>query len=421
MANFATVITNAGTALQTQALGSGAAVQFNAAYIGDGVPAAQANKVAFTSLVHSVRQVNIGVPSFVQDPGGNHTDIPVQVTNEGLSVPVYVREIGIFARIGTGTPVLYAYSWLTDSGDSGDNTLLPPPSGVDYNVVRNYVVSCIVGQLDTAHVTVNTSPATMIRYDQMQTFVAQAVLPLSARIDALTASQIATVAPQERKAFSNVQDYLSGLWDGLKSFVGYNPSSFATAAQGTKADSALPATSRAADSAKLNGQAPSYYLSYSNLANTPAIPTVPAYSTTTPLADGTATAGTANSISRGNHRHPIPTRSSLGMGSLLYSYSGGAWLTSFNVPRLQEYTMYAVRLNDSNTVIPCFRHSTDFRGCSAVGTFSAGSNKATFYTVFLKISGETLFEDDTHGCQSFVNNTTGGATNRYVAEIRGIY
>jgi hypothetical protein len=322
MANFAQIITQAGTYLQTQALGNGEVVQFVSAYIGDGVPGASDDKTAYTSLINQTLQANIGVASFVNDDAGSHTDIPVQVTNQGISVPYYVREIGVFAKVGTGLPVLYTYLWLTDTGDNGDNTLLPPPSGVDYNVVRNYVASCFIGQLDVTRVTINTSPATMIRFDQMQSFVSQQVVPLQTQVEALEAIVIPADAPVDsqtpsssRPTWTNVQAFLTGLWSSLKSFFGYSPSSFATSAQGAKADAALPATSKAADSALLNGQNAAYYLNYTNATNKPTIPTVPAYSTSTTLAAGTASAGTANTIARGDHRHPNPTSTSASITS----------------------------------------------------------------------------------------------------------
>ena len=54
----------------------------------------------------------------------------------------------------------------------------------------------------------------------------------------------------------------------------------------------------------LNEQNAAYYLNYRNFTNCPTIPSVPPYNTTNPLAAGTATAGTANTIARGDHRHP---------------------------------------------------------------------------------------------------------------------
>lgn len=88
---------------------------------------------------------------------------------------------------------------------------------------------------------------------------------------------------------------------------------------------ALGAGERAADSAKLGGQQPSYYLNYNNLSGRPSIPSP---SGSTPKALGTAAVGTSSYYARADHVHTLPSLATLGaQKKITYgsaSPSGGA-------------------------------------------------------------------------------------------------
>jgi len=323
MATFESTVTNNGTNLLSQAIGSGTPLTLTRAVIGDGKPTTGENPAAFTALKNQTLNGLLGEMTYQPDDTG-YIQIPVQVTNQGVLVPTYVREIGIYAKIGAGSEVLYAYAYTTDVIDGGDNTLLPPPADVEYNVVRNYVMAVYISILDVGSVTVNVSPNTMIKYAQMQEYVDPIITALQNVIALLTATDIRSTAPSENASWTTVQNYLTGMWAALKGLSGKRSSDFATAVQGVKADNALPSANYTAadvfakvkslstsgaglDSDYLDGQHGSYYLNYNNLNNRPAIPTVPTAYTNTPSALGTASAGSSAQWARGDHVHRLPT------------------------------------------------------------------------------------------------------------------
>lgn len=357
MATFESTVTNNGTNLLSQAIGSGTPLTLTRAVIGDGKPTTGENPAAFTALKNQTLDGLLGEMSYQPDDTG-YIQIPVQVTNQGVLVATYVREIGIYAKIGSGSEVLYAYAYTTDVVDGGDNTLLPPPADVEYNVVRNYVMAVYISILDVGSVTVNVSPDTMIKYTQMQSYVDPKITALQDVIAGLTAANIKATAPPENSSWSNVQTYLAGMWNALKGLSGKKSSDFATATQGIKADNALPSANYTAadvfakvkslsssgaglDSDYLDGQHGSHYLNYNNLNNKPTIPTVPSAYTSTPSAlVGTASPGSSAQWARGDHAHKLPTPSEIGAvatggtaanSSLLAGYAANYFLNYNNL------------------------------------------------------------------------------------------
>lgn len=328
MATFESTVTNNGTNLLSQAIGSGTPLTLTRAVIGDGKPTSGENPATFTALKNQTLDGLLGEMSYQPDDTG-YIQIPVQVTNQGVLAPTYVREIGIYARVGAGSEVLYAYAYTTDEADGGDNTLLPPPADVEYNVVRNYVMAVYISILDVGSVTVNVSPNTMIKYTQMQEYVDPRITALQNLISNLTGDDINATAPSENASWTTVQKYLAGIWASIKGLSGKKSSDFATAVQGVKADNALPSANYTAadvfakvkslstsgaglDSDYLDGQHGSYYLNYNNLYNRPTIPTVPSAYTGTPSALGVASSGSSAQWARGDHVHKLPTPAEIG-------------------------------------------------------------------------------------------------------------
>lgn len=329
MANFKSTVTTNGINMLSQAIGNSVTLVLTRAVIGDGKPTSGENPASFTALKNQTFNALLGEKSYISDTDTGYIQIPVQVTNSNVTAATYVREIGIYGKVGNGAETLYAYAYCTDSGDSGDNTLLPPPADVEYNVVRNYMIAVYISILDIGNITVNVSPSTMIKYSQMREYIDPKIEHLQDAIDNIQSSDVVATAPEENKSWNNVQAYLTGIWNSLKGLSGKKASDFATAVQGRKADNALPKTDFTADNIfnmilgkdgasstldadLLDGQHGSYYLNYNNFTNKPTIPTVPNAYTSTPSPLGTPSAGSSGYWARGDHVHPIPTLSDIG-------------------------------------------------------------------------------------------------------------
>jgi|GEM_PF-1598644 len=118
MARFKTILTNAGASLLTQALAKSETVTINSVVMGEGV-FEEKDKSNITALVAPV-EVNtlLGEREFIEgDP--SLLKISIQTLNNGLTEPVPIREIGLYAE-----DTFFAYAWL--EGADTDN-ILPPP------------------------------------------------------------------------------------------------------------------------------------------------------------------------------------------------------------------------------------------------------------------------------------------------------
>jgi hypothetical protein len=108
------IITNNGLNLRQEAIATGKTVTFNYAEIGQGVPASPAAVPLLNGLVSPARQV----PVVRSESNGATHFVGVRVDNADFAQPVLMRELGLFAALEGGEPVLYGYTFAAQGYDS---------------------------------------------------------------------------------------------------------------------------------------------------------------------------------------------------------------------------------------------------------------------------------------------------------------
>jgi hypothetical protein len=123
--------TSAGRTLLAKAI-AGTELHFTRVVFGDGPLPDGANIYELTDLIHPVREAPI---SSIDVTTVGQATITVALTNEGLSMGFFAREIGIFATDPNEGEVLYAY---TNSGGYPD--YIPGQAGADvYQAILSFV------------------------------------------------------------------------------------------------------------------------------------------------------------------------------------------------------------------------------------------------------------------------------------------
>jgi hypothetical protein len=108
------ILTDNGLALRQNALANQLNIAWSYAKIGEGVPANPADIPLFTDLVLPAREALI-VRS--ESDGATHK-IGIRIDNSDFDQPVLLREMGVFAAIGTDPPILYGYAYAEQGYDS---------------------------------------------------------------------------------------------------------------------------------------------------------------------------------------------------------------------------------------------------------------------------------------------------------------
>lgn len=139
------ILTKAGLQLQAQAQ-IGGELRITKIAIGDGILASGESVEDLTALKHQV--MTLGIQDMqVTDDGQSR--IRALITNDNLNTGFFVREVGVFAKIGdTGTETLYSY---TNAGDKADYL---PNKGL--NIVEEVLeVYVIVGNAQNVTCNIN--------------------------------------------------------------------------------------------------------------------------------------------------------------------------------------------------------------------------------------------------------------------------
>ena len=164
------VLTNAGRALFTNSLNQGRPVVFAFAKVGSQLPAGTDVIEDFTALKNPYNGSNAVIArKRITDEGA--LIISVQFNNTGLTSALYVKEVGIYAKLGAepgnestvpaqSDSEAILFSYLTMGAEENSDLVLPAASA---SVQRVYDIPFVFN--GSANITVTISPAAMITDD----------------------------------------------------------------------------------------------------------------------------------------------------------------------------------------------------------------------------------------------------------------
>ena len=136
MGNFTTaVVTDAGRQLINSAIGAGQQVNIINAQVGSGYPAPAQDPTDLTALVEFVMDASI---TSANDQVLYQTTVRITVSSGLAPYQFQVNEVGVFAQIGTATPVLLAYISSPGQGDYITPDPSPTPVQYDYAILIQY-------------------------------------------------------------------------------------------------------------------------------------------------------------------------------------------------------------------------------------------------------------------------------------------
>ena len=125
----------------------GVKMEFTKVVIGDGKIVSGMTCQTMEQLVNEKMTLKIQNVEFVKD---GQVDLTAIVSNAGLDIGFFVREIGVFARSEDGNEVLYAY---TNAGDYADYL----PNAKINEVSDVVIVSVLIANSESITVNINDS------------------------------------------------------------------------------------------------------------------------------------------------------------------------------------------------------------------------------------------------------------------------
>lgn len=174
MARFKSTITDKGAEVLTAFLAAGKQLVLTGAAAGDGV--AQVSPNTLTALVNPINvNIQIGEKTFVES-APSYMRIPVQVTNAGLEVAQYVREVATYALDENGVAFMFTYSWI--DGPDSDN-ILPACSFLDTPLIADegdtvhvHDVAVVATNQENSAVTIQVTVGSYVTRAQMTAYAA---------------------------------------------------------------------------------------------------------------------------------------------------------------------------------------------------------------------------------------------------------
>lgn len=171
MARFKSIVTDAGAAALTALIAAGKPLILTRAAAGSGVATVSPNTLADLVTPENVA-VSLGEKDLIEgDPAIMR--IPVQVTNEALDAPVWIREVAVYGNTIDNTEVMFCYGWL--DGDDSDNVLPATSFEEDADTVHIHDLAVFVTNQEAASVSVQVAPGSYVTREQMTTYAAPLV------------------------------------------------------------------------------------------------------------------------------------------------------------------------------------------------------------------------------------------------------
>ena len=169
MARFNSTITNYGSQVLTNLVAQGDPLVLTRAVAGDGRPTG--SPAALTALLspRADIQTSMGEKTIVE---GEPTliRVPIQVSNLGLTVKRYVREIGLYAMDGN-IEFLFAYCWL--DGADGDNALDVSGLPGEADTIHIQDVGLLVTNQEAGGIVVQLGGGTYVSRSEVYTYAAE--------------------------------------------------------------------------------------------------------------------------------------------------------------------------------------------------------------------------------------------------------
>ena len=209
MARFKSIVTDAGAAALTALIAAGKPLILTRAAAGSGVATVSPNTL--TDLVTPADvSVSLGEKDLVEgDPVIMR--IPVQVTNEGLDAPVWIREIGVYGNDIDGAEVLFCYGWL--DGDDSDNVLPATTFEEDADTVHIHDLAVFITNQEAAAVSVQVGVGSFVTTAQMTAYAAPVLHTQAATTINETTGE--TTEQVQRRQDNDIQSILEQLNTGF--------------------------------------------------------------------------------------------------------------------------------------------------------------------------------------------------------------
>lgn len=209
MARFKSIVTDAGAAALTALIAAGKPLILTRAAAGSGVATVSPNTLADLVTPENVA-VSLGEKDLIEgDPAIMR--IPVQVTNEGLDAPVWIREVSVHGKNIDGAEIMFCYGWL-DGGDT-DNVLPATTFEEDADTVHIHDLAVFITNQEAAAVSVQVGVGSFVTTAQMTAYAAPVLHTQAATTINETTGE--TTEQVQRRQDNDIQSILEQLNTGF--------------------------------------------------------------------------------------------------------------------------------------------------------------------------------------------------------------